>query len=368
MLLYNLLSEPQEHISLLESRPYTARQLEELILATQDLLIGKNVFVYDVKLPRAGGHMHTIEAGKGNPRTIVLVHGYGATAVFWCQVIIQLAKDYHVYAIDQYGMGLSAKPDFDFKDHAETTNFFCDAIDEWRERCKIDQFSLMGHSFGGYTVTQYCRIKRPNLNHLYLLSPGGFTNAPTEYEKPGLIAKLFPNLMVYLFSLSRELQFSPFQLANLLGKKHFQQSFFSGKRFPYSQKTADLIAMFYHLISSLPPSGDKGLALFLTMGKYADQPIIDDLLKMKREGRLPPITVFYGDSDWMDVKYSTEQNKKTGLNADFVTVTNAGHQILLQNPAFICRFIYEKDGLEYKPITVVDRVNNEFELIIDNFY
>lgn len=34
----------------------------------------------------------------------------------------------------------------------------------------------MGHSFGGYTAVQYLRTKKPDLNHLYLLSPAGMTH------------------------------------------------------------------------------------------------------------------------------------------------------------------------------------------------
>jgi pimeloyl-ACP methyl ester carboxylesterase len=71
------------------------------------------------------------------------------------KIMAQLAKNFHVYALDLYGMGLSSRPDFNYKRNQfeETVQFFCDAIEDWRIYNKIDsQFSLLGHSFGGYTA------------------------------------------------------------------------------------------------------------------------------------------------------------------------------------------------------------------------
>ena len=62
---------------------------------------GKDVTVLGFKL-------HYIEAGRGAP--VVLLHSLGGDGSRWGPNIEPLAKDFHVFALDQIGFGESDKP------------------------------------------------------------------------------------------------------------------------------------------------------------------------------------------------------------------------------------------------------------------
>src|SRR5689334_25142962 len=61
----------------------------------------KDVTVFGFKL-------HYLEAGKGAP--VVLLHGLGGDGSRWAPNIAPLARDFHVFALDQIGFGQSDKP------------------------------------------------------------------------------------------------------------------------------------------------------------------------------------------------------------------------------------------------------------------
>src|ERR1700733_10628448 len=63
--------------------------------------VGKDVTVLGFKL-------HYLEAGHGAP--VVLLHGLGGDGSRWGPNIEPLAKDFHVFALDQIGFGESDKP------------------------------------------------------------------------------------------------------------------------------------------------------------------------------------------------------------------------------------------------------------------
>src|SRR5512146_1025613 len=63
--------------------------------------IAKDVTVLSFKL-------HYLEAGSGPP--VVLLHGLGGDGSRWGPNIEPLARDFHVFALDQIGFGLSDKP------------------------------------------------------------------------------------------------------------------------------------------------------------------------------------------------------------------------------------------------------------------
>src|SRR5207245_9655973 len=55
-----------------------------------------------------GFKMHYLEAGSGP--AVVLLHGLGGAGSRWTPNVEPLAKDFHVFALDQIGFGQSDKP------------------------------------------------------------------------------------------------------------------------------------------------------------------------------------------------------------------------------------------------------------------
>lgn len=89
-------------------------------------------------------------------QTIVLTHGFGAALGFWFRNLHALSgvKGLRVYAIDWLGMGRSARKQLpvrsvDHSDHQDVEtveNYFVDSLEQWRLKCNIPAFTLVGHS------------------------------------------------------------------------------------------------------------------------------------------------------------------------------------------------------------------------------
>jgi pimeloyl-ACP methyl ester carboxylesterase len=96
---------------------------------------------------------HYYESGKGEP--LIILHGGSEGASAWKRNIAALSKQYHIYAPDLPGFGLSANDldSYSIPDVAEFVNQFSEAIG-------LKEFNLMGHSFGG-GIAAHIALKYP---------------------------------------------------------------------------------------------------------------------------------------------------------------------------------------------------------------
>ncbi|KAF4634449.1 hypothetical protein G7Y89_g3652 [Cudoniella acicularis] len=129
----------------------------------------------------------TVErVGEDVEENLVMLHGYGAGLGFFYKNFEGLSrvKGWKLYALDMLGMGRSTRPPFKVhaKDQAgkitEAENWFIDALEEWRILKKIDKFTLLGHSMGGYMAVAYALKYPGHLNKLILASPVGIPEDP----------------------------------------------------------------------------------------------------------------------------------------------------------------------------------------------
>ena len=61
----------------------------------------------------------------------------------------------------------------------EAVAFFTNSLEEWAEARNLDQFTLVGHSLGGYLAARYAMQHPARINGLVLASPAGLV-APRE--------------------------------------------------------------------------------------------------------------------------------------------------------------------------------------------
>jgi cardiolipin-specific phospholipase len=140
-------------------------------------LSGKNRALNEFSVQRDGEEVE---------ENLVMLHGYGAGLGFFYKNFEGLSrvKGWKLYALDMLGMGRSSRPPFKVhaKDQAgkiiEAENWFIDALEEWRVLKKIDRFTLMGHSMGGYMAVAYALKYPGHLNKLILASPVGIPEDP----------------------------------------------------------------------------------------------------------------------------------------------------------------------------------------------
>lgn len=124
--------------------------------------------------------------GETTDQNLVILHGYGAGLGFFYNNFegLSRARGWQLYALDLLGMGRSSRPPFKLtakqreQQITEAEDWFVDALEEWRITRKIDRFTLLGHSMGGYMAVAYALKYPGRLNKLILASPVGIPEDP----------------------------------------------------------------------------------------------------------------------------------------------------------------------------------------------
>jgi cardiolipin-specific phospholipase len=124
--------------------------------------------------------------GEEADQHLVMLHGYGAGLGFFYKNFEPLSRlqGWQLHALDMLGMGRSTRPSFKIKAKGredairEAEAWFVDALEEWRIKRKIDRFTLLGHSLGGYMAVAYALKYPGHLNKLILASPVGIPEDP----------------------------------------------------------------------------------------------------------------------------------------------------------------------------------------------
>ncbi|KAJ6539103.1 Alpha/Beta hydrolase protein [Mycena capillaripes] len=351
-------------------RPEALAQNDSPVIATSSLV--------DLDKPKHFLNTLAIKAtqpASDAPPPVVLMPGYGAGIGFFFPNIPTLAKwaghrGSSVYAVDWLGMGRSARVPFTIKSSrkdipgrvTEAESFFIDSLETWRRKMQLEQFTLIGHSLGGYLSVAYALKYPDRVNKLILLSPAGVPRGPqttaperelepppppsssssAELSSPHKVDEIHAEqaaakppqsrtrrLFMYLW----EEGWSPFQVVRntffwapmLIGK-------YSSRRFSSlsEEETRDMHDYILH-ITLAKGSGEYCISHILSPGAHARMPMVDRVSALKI-----PVTFVYGDHDWMDPEggeQSVENLRKAGNGqARSYIVNDAGHHVYLDNP------------------------------------
>jgi pimeloyl-ACP methyl ester carboxylesterase len=118
-----------------------------------------------------GFKLHYLEAGKGAP--VVLLHGLGGDGSRWGPNIEPLAKDFHVFALDQIGFGQSDKPLANYH-----TGMLSEFLVDFLKAVNVPKASLVGNSMGA-GVALYTAVHFPQVvDRIVLADGGGYRAAP----------------------------------------------------------------------------------------------------------------------------------------------------------------------------------------------
>ena len=133
-----------------------------------------------------GNKIRYLESGHSK-RTMVLIHGLGASAERWSKTIPYLAKNYHLIVPDLIGFGYSDKPLVDY-----TTDFFSDFLKKFLDSTGIEKPNILGTSLGGQVAAEYAS-DNSNIKKLILVSPSGIMKQSTPALDAYIMAALYPN-------------------------------------------------------------------------------------------------------------------------------------------------------------------------------
>lgn len=134
-----------------------------------------------------GSKIRYLKSGNSE-KTLVLVHGLGASAERWIGVIPKFAKHYNVIVPDLIGFGYSDKPILDY-----TPDFFSAFLGKFLDALEIKHPNLIGSSLGGYVAAEYTSANPNNVEKLVLVSPAGTMKQSTPALDAYIMAALYPN-------------------------------------------------------------------------------------------------------------------------------------------------------------------------------
>jgi pimeloyl-ACP methyl ester carboxylesterase len=89
-----------------------------------------------------GVKLHYVEGGQGQ-RTVVLIPGWPQTWYAWRKIMPELAKTYHVVAVDIRGMGDSSRPDSGYD-----TQTAANDVSALMSKLGVSRYSVVGHDVG----------------------------------------------------------------------------------------------------------------------------------------------------------------------------------------------------------------------------
>ncbi len=130
-----------------------------------------------------------LEAGTSD-RTLVLIHGLGASAERWNNAIPHFSKQFHVLIPDLPGFGKSDKPTTDY-----TINYFVDFLRKFLSELNIKRPNIVGSSLGGQISAEYASTYSHEINKLVLVSPSGIMKQATPSLNAYIMAAMYPNKM-----------------------------------------------------------------------------------------------------------------------------------------------------------------------------
>lgn len=119
--------------------------------------------------PVFGGKVWVYEAGRQHDRSVVLVHGLGVRgAEDWDKLIPELARRYHVLALDLPGFGRSSRGNqlYSPANYVELLRFVT-------QRQLGGPFALIGHSMGGAVSLKYAASYPDDVRQLVLVDAAG---------------------------------------------------------------------------------------------------------------------------------------------------------------------------------------------------
>jgi pimeloyl-ACP methyl ester carboxylesterase len=142
------------------------------------MLIGLERFTSGLKrrVVQVGDHRVVYSEG-GHGETVVLLHGFGASADSWNRFAKPLTKRYHVIAPDLPGWGASAR--------IEAASYGYPAqlerLHQFLSQLKLGRVHLVGHSMGGFIASAYAARYPDEVITLGLIAPHGMAEPePSE--------------------------------------------------------------------------------------------------------------------------------------------------------------------------------------------
>ena len=242
-----------------------------------------------------GNKIRYLESGSSK-KTLVLVHGLGASSERWQYVLPFFENDFHVLVPDLIGFGYSDKPIADY-----TIDFFSNFLEKFLISLNIDQTSIVGSSLGGQIAAEYTSSHSQNVDKLILVSPSGIMKKSTYALDEYIMAALYPN--------------------EQSAKNAFETMDGSGKKIPMNIINGFVSRM------KLPNAKFAFMSTLLGLKNC-------ELITQKLENISSPTLLIWGSDDPVIPVTFANDFVSSISNCTFLEMGNCGHTPYVQEPEF----------------------------------
>lgn len=288
--------------------------------------------------------LHYLKFGSKTNPAILLVHGYGGSAMTFFRIIPELMKHFYVIAIDLLGFGASDRPDFQFDTFEKTIAFFTTSLATLLNYLKIKKVILIGHSLGGFISAHLASIIKEKVVALFLVGAAGFTSKNFTDEEVevmfGKISKWYdvPTEIVRVFNYLTFTKKVPlFNFVSDELKSDMVTAYFESTTTYLNREERELFVKYFKTVHKLGSCGHNSIWSLVKYGSYSEFPII----KILNENPDILTFIYYGEDEWLDIEHVRSELVKHGLQKNYRLMKNCGHQVFLQNPTEFLQEFYQ---------------------------
>ena len=240
-----------------------------------------------------GSKIRYLESGSSD-KTLVLIHGLGASCERWENVLPIFENDFKVIVPDLIGFGYSDKPTVDY-----TIDFFSNFLGKFLKSLAIEKTSLIGSSLGGQIAAEYTSANPNKVEKLILVSPSGIMKQSTFALDAYIMAALYPN--------------------EQSAKNAFETMDGTGTKIPKTTITEFITRMKLH--------NAKFAFMSTLLGLKNSEPIIEKLKKIVS----PTMIVWGADDPVIPIKFANDFVTHIE-NCKFFEMNDCGHTPYVQEP------------------------------------
>eukprot|EP00522_Entomoneis_paludosa_P014614 CAMPEP_0172444772 /NCGR_PEP_ID=MMETSP1065-20121228/4788_1 /TAXON_ID=265537 /ORGANISM="Amphiprora paludosa, Strain CCMP125" /LENGTH=348 /DNA_ID=CAMNT_0013195457 /DNA_START=24 /DNA_END=1070 /DNA_ORIENTATION=+ len=216
-----------------------------------------------------------LEMGDPSKPALLLIHGFGASAYHFRYNIPELARDYHVFAFDKLGFGLSAKPILDYSAELwrdQTVDFIQNVIGK--------PVTVAGNSIGGFTALYTAATADQDLikGCILLNAAGGFKDPQADQDAVAVVEEEKKNPIIE--SILAAIQRAVIAVSFVVTKQPARIQQVLKQVYPVNADNVD-----DELVESIQfPAQDPNAAevfyrVIARNGNGANRPYVDDLLE-----------------------------------------------------------------------------------------
>ena len=237
-----------------------------------------------------GGHsINYLELGDPSKPSLLLIHGFGASAYHFRHNVPELARDYHVFAFDLLGFGLSDKPLEDY-----SAEVWRDQALDFIEEVIGKPTIVAGNSLGGFT-SLYATAYSGSDGREDLIQGCVLLNGAGRFRDPNAPAESTDKTNAFVAKIKEWIQRAVIQASFLYTKQPARIEQVLRQVYPISNANVDAELVESIRVPSLDPNAAE--VFYRVITKNGSGPVavyIDDLLAKLDD---KPLLLAWGESD-----------------------------------------------------------------------